>query len=294
MNRPTKYGPIAQAPEVDKTFGILIVSIVAAFGLARFVLYDTTENALLDFAHAIVFAMLVGQIVLVAKHRTRRPELLVMSTIATVTSLVCVSESLTLYRQISEAAVAICLFASISSLATHTTLSLNSPSSRQRFAITITILAMVVVVSRPVASSMDSWLPTLQLQLSGAIDESIIEDHRAPSLVGRYVDTASLNDIVEQYDTEPQAIALRVYSEYMPGYLRGRTFETYRQGRWVRDRNDRSVVMDEEARRAMQPRVLNRDPDSIRLVSGLTSIRHDLVDVSRLSHFPLRGSPSGK
>ena len=293
-HRSQKVSLDNQAGKTDGTWAIVAVLVVAAFLVAKFALHRKTDNSLVDFAHATVFSALIGQIAIVATDRFRRPELLVLATITTVTSMVCVGESLTLYRQIAEAAVAICLFALMSSMATPSTILVNTSSTRQRLTISIIVLAMVVVAGRPLATALDTWMPTLQLQLSGAIEESLIEDHRAPSFVGRYVDTASLNDVVKQFDNDPQAIALRVYSEHMAGYLRGRAFETYGQGRWIRHRHDRRVAIDEQTRLAMLPRTIDPDPATLRLVSGLSTPRHDPVDSSQLNSFALSRDPSGK
>lgn len=274
--------------------GYLAIVIATAFAVARFGLLIETGNSLIDFAHATVLTMLVVQIAVIIRKGTGRIELLVCATVATTTSLVCAEESVSLYRQIAESAIAICLFALLANAARRSSKTENLSRNWQGTGVSIIVLVIVVMISRPVATAMDSWLPTLQLQLTGAIEDSVIEDYRTPSVVRRYVDTASLNDVVDQHTNDPQAVALRVYSEQTPGYLRGRVFNRYGYGRWIRNRNDLIPSADERTRQAMNVVIVSPDRKTADSIVSLPTKRENTFDMSKVNRFSIRENPSGR
>jgi hypothetical protein len=285
----TRVNQTLPLPSTKPRTVVVAFAMIVAFAFATSTLIEESDTSLIRFAFGMVFAMLVGQIVTVALHGLLRTELLVFATIATITSVVCVEEAVPLYRQIAEAGLAICLFALLASLGSVSSSFEDYRHSWHRSIISIAVLAVVVLVSRPVATAMDSWFPTLQLQLSGVIDESVIEDYRAPSVVRRYVDTASLNDVVDQFAEAPGAVALRVYSDQTPGYLRGRAFSGYAKGRWIRIGNGPSRRLDEGANDDLRASIINADSITSVDAANLPSARHDGVEPSRLNRFSLRG-----
>ena len=76
---------------------------------------------------------------------------------------------------------------------------------------------------------MPSIRDNLNEQLKSTLD-AVNDD----SVIGgtRYVRGSNLGSIRRHILADPDAIALRVHADRVPGYLRGTAFDTYRRGRW--------------------------------------------------------------
>ncbi len=238
---------------------VWLVAVIIGI-LLGFLTSDETSGSIQRMvAWSFVFGVLIGQVIIVAAIGVGHGALLTMGAIATIVSLVCAPVSINLYRQVAESSLAIGLFAMVSTIVARDRAGDIESGSRRRGVITMVLLLVVVLVSRPLAAVADGWLPMLQLQLEGAMIQSDVAQSQRLSATSRYVDTASLNDVVDQFDRDPKAIAVRVFADQSPGYLRGRAFDTYHNGQWYR--RQRIAADDSLANKTLRPK-----PDAAPLV----------------------------
>lgn len=98
---------------------------------------------------------------------------------------------------------------------------------------TVLIFTFFITAAWTTSFYLENSLPVLQ----GWMDSTIVNSSTSFSnsnlgLNYRYVNAASLTSVSDQILESPQQIAFRAYCPVAPGYLRGRVFETYRNGRW--------------------------------------------------------------
>jgi len=100
-------------------------------------------------------------------------------------------------------------------------------------------LSLLLMATSVVANGTQAVLPIiqkklqeqLQVSLSMASDEQIIGGTR-------YVRGSTLGSVRKVMIKNPREIALTVYSDPMPGYLRGNAFDTYRRRNWMTVQTD--------------------------------------------------------
>ncbi len=246
--RPARLDSVYLAPSTSivRRFrfsaGWLVAAIVlvACFWLGT----PADRSPVIGFARSLTIAIMVAQPIIVLTRGYARLELLVAAVAVQLLSLVCTSSGIAVYRQVAEACTGICLFALMSEVVAAESSPAIQIGSRTklRSAVVVVLLLLVVLLTRPVATAADGWVTDLQLRLDQALFESAIETRVGVASHRRYVDTASLNDVVEQFDDDPKGLAIQVFSDFQPGYLRGRVFDQYRDGAWVRTRTTENAA----------------------------------------------------
>ncbi|TWU60461.1 Protein-glutamine gamma-glutamyltransferase [Rubripirellula tenax] len=94
-------------------------------------------------------------------------------------------------------------------------------------------LSVLMMVTSAVASVTESMLPGIQDDLKHQLQASL-DVIGEQSYVGgtRYVSGSRLGSVREHLTIDPQGLALRVFANSPPGYLRGTVFDVYRSSRW--------------------------------------------------------------
>ena len=97
------------------------------------------------------------------------------------------------------------------------------------------VLSVLLMATSAIANVTNSALPFVQERLREQLQSSFrgVSDD---SFIGgtRYVRGSMLGSIRRHLLGDPKEIALRIHSEYSPGYLRGHAFDVYRRQRWLR------------------------------------------------------------
>ncbi len=145
-------------------------------------------------------------------------------------------------------------------------------------------LSMIMMITTAVANVTDRVLPGIQSDLQRQLQVSIdaVTDN---NYVGgmRYVSGSRLGSIRDHLIENPEEIALRVYADKAPGYLRGTVFDLYNTRRWygagdlANDQNDRSGLI----------RDYSLEP------AGLAQTTLSANFGRKLKRFPLAGGDSG-
>jgi hypothetical protein len=143
----------------------------------------------------------------------------------------------------------------------------------------MTTLSILLMATSLIANASSLVLPgirdSLQKQLQASFD-SVGEQLYIGGT--RYVRGSQLGSIRKHMLGDPQEVALRVFSDYTPGYLRGHAFDLYRSRRWLSAtravRNHPASVRDRAVLPARQGTAALREP-------GNRSLRRfDLVSAS--------------
>jgi transglutaminase-like putative cysteine protease len=118
-------------------------------------------------------------------------------------------------------------------------------------------LSVLMMATSAIANGTSVVLPgireSLQVQLQASLDAVTDE-----SFIGgtRYVRGSRLGSVRQHMLGDPQEIALRVRSEYTPGYLRGNVFDQFRGNRW---KNIGIDAVAPQYERAFTERILSPD-----------------------------------
>lgn len=103
-------------------------------------------------------------------------------------------------------------------------------------------LSLIMIATSAVARGTNEVLPgvrdILQEQLKSRFDPIAQQSTISGT---RYVNGSNLGDVRRHLEGDPQGIALRVYSDRAPGYLRGKVFDLYRSSVWKTTRNSANI-----------------------------------------------------
>lgn len=114
---------------------------------------------------------------------------------------------------------------------TGTSVSLNRAHKSSRP--TLLLFAAFVTLTWSVSVNLDYFLPGVQ----GWMDDRFYSPGGSLAserfgMAYRYVEDANLDSVRSQIFEAPQRVAFRAYCVVPPGYMRGRAFEVYQNGRW--------------------------------------------------------------
>lgn len=144
-------------------------------------------------------------------------------------------------------------------------------------------LSLLLMATSVVARSTQAVLPTIQQKLQEQLQVSINLSSNDQIIGGtRYVRGSTLGSVRKVIIKNPQEIALKVYSEPVPGYLRGNAFDTYRRRQWQTVQTDFILATSD-------PEMRDRD-----IAPSKTSSRESMADNQplKLSTFLLE-QPNG-
>ena len=100
-------------------------------------------------------------------------------------------------------------------------------------------LSLLLMATSVVASGTQSVLPLIQKKLQEQLQVSLNMASDEQIIGGtRYVRGSALGSVRKVMIRNPREIALTVYSDPMPGYLRGNAFDTYRRRNWMTVQTD--------------------------------------------------------
>ena len=92
----------------------------------------------------------------------------------------------------------------------------------------LVVIALTACCTWIVADMWQMSVTRVQAALPGWVATAVGHNQGGRS----YVRTGSLSSISMERRTDPQHVALRVYADFTPGYLRGRAFHSYRRSQW--------------------------------------------------------------
>lgn len=144
-------------------------------------------------------------------------------------------------------------------------------------------LSLLLMATSVVANSTQAVLPIIQQKLQEQLQVSINMSSEDQILGGtRYVRGSTLGSVRKVMIRNPQEVALTVYSDPIPGYLRGNAFDTYRRRQWQTMQTDFILSTND-------PEMLDRD-----IAPSKTALRNSMADKRslRLSTFLLE-DPNG-
>jgi len=108
-------------------------------------------------------------------------------------------------------------------------------------------LVSAALITWPLADTMNRQVQSIQQWITDAVTLNVTQVENSRS----YVRVASLRSVLREQTNNPTQVALRVFSERAPGYLRSRAYDVYidsqwrsfQQRRWRRDRfNDYQIL----------------------------------------------------
>ncbi len=141
---------------------------------------------------------------------------------------------------------------------------------------TFAILAAFSSIAWPLSLAIDSELPHVQNWFDSMIyKRATVDSFGNLGLTNRYVEEATLTSINDQIFDSPQGIAFRAYCDVPPGYMRGRVFETYENGRWLNAGFESGVS------------------NGRQLIAMNSSVSHS-IDGTELNRFSVTAGSSGK
>jgi transglutaminase-like putative cysteine protease len=164
---------------------------------------------------------------------------------------------------------------------------LNQPNTKAHLSLTpllvLLTLSLLLMATSVVANSTQAVLPIIQQKLQEQLQVSINMSSEDQILGGtRYVRGSTLGSVRKVMIKNPQEVALTVYSDPIPGYLRGNAFDTYRRRQWQTVQTDFIFSTND-------PEMLDRD-----IAPSKTASRKSLADNQplKLSTFLLE-EPNG-
>ena len=119
----------------------------------------------------------------------------------------------------------------------------NKPTTKPQLSLTplliLLTLSLLLMATSVVANSTQVVLPAIQQKLQEQLQVSLNMSSEDQILGGtRYVRGSTLGGVRKVMLRNPQEVALSVYSEPIPGYLRGNAFDTYRRRQWLTIQTD--------------------------------------------------------
>ncbi len=145
-------------------------------------------------------------------------------------------------------------------------------------AFSLLALSLLMMGTSAIANATNSVLPTIQNRLQEQL-KSTLDSVGEQSIVGgtRYVRGGRLGSIRRHMLGNPREVALQVYCQVPPGYLRGSVFDLYRDGRWM----DTAGVEFSRIREITGA----RDRDILPVGPGSVALQQDITQP--LQRFPL-------
>ena len=114
-------------------------------------------------------------------------------------------------------------------------------------------LSLLLMATSVVANSTRTVLPTIQQKLQQHLQVSLNMSSDDEVFGGtRYVRGSTLGSVRKVMVKNPQEVALTVYADPIPGYLRGNAFDTYRRRQWQTVQTDFILSTDD-------PEMLDRE-----------------------------------
>lgn len=163
----------------------------------------------------------------------------------------------------------------------------NLPATKAHMSLTpllvLLTLSLLLMATSVVANSTQAVLPIIQQKLQEQLQVSINMSSEDQILGGtRYVRGSTLGSVRKVMIRNPQEVALTVYSDPIPGYLRGNSFDTYRRRQWQTMQTDFILSSND-------PEMLDRD-----IAPSKTALRKSMADARslKLSTF-LLAEPNG-
>jgi len=158
-------------------------------------------------------------------------------------------------------------------------------------------LSLLLMSTSGIASGTNAILPMVQekLQEQLQVSMSLGDDNQ---LIGgtRYVRGSTLGTVRKAILDNPQEVALTVYADPSPGYLRGTVFDTYRSRKWMTVQSDFRLETDdpslrdrEVARGKTTSRVLRKDSRSLKLSTFPLSDNSGPTVELEIHNDPLKG-----
>ncbi|MCG8650302.1 MAG: transglutaminase-like domain-containing protein, partial [Pirellulales bacterium] len=157
-------------------------------------------------------------------------------------------------------------------------------------------LSLILMATSAMAKLTDEALPTVQANIRSQLKQSLEVVGDARYLGGtRYVRGNILGSIRKHILTDPREVAIRVYTDREPGYLRGTVFDIYRRQRWFAASN--SNLPPEYQSSALNDRLVvssGRGTAYVEQKGSRTLTRFQLEPAIQEKTFPLeiRGEPS--
>ncbi len=94
-------------------------------------------------------------------------------------------------------------------------------------------LSVLTMVTTTIANATNVVLPTIQERLQEQLEATFDPNDEELRIGGtRYVSGSRLGSIREHMVGSPQDVALRIYCDVTPGYMRGNVFDIYSRRRW--------------------------------------------------------------
>jgi hypothetical protein len=102
----------------------------------------------------------------------------------------------------------------------------NTRTSRWRI---VGVLVSAALLSWPFSQQLAAQIQFIQ----GWVAEAVMMDVTHVRSTRSYVRVANLRSVLNEQTQNPTQVALRVFSQRAPGYLRGRVYDRYRAGQWT-------------------------------------------------------------
>ncbi len=102
-----------------------------------------------------------------------------------------------------------------------------------KWLMSLAVLSVILTMTSTLARATQEVLPSVQNLLQRGLKDTLESVAiRSPIGSGLYVDGSTFGNVRESL-TDPQGVALRVYADSTPGYLRGSVFDVFTERRWV-------------------------------------------------------------
>ena len=178
----------------------------------------------------------------------------------------------------------------------------NLPTDKAHLSLTPLIvlltLSLLLMATSVVANSTQAVLPIIQQKLQEQLQVSINMSSEDQILGGtRYVRGSTLGSVRKVMIKNPQEVALTVYSDPIPGYLRGNAFDTYRRRQWqtmqtdfILSTNDPEMLDRDIAPSKKSSRKSKADNQSLRLSTFLLEQPEGPTVELEIHNDPMKGT----
>jgi len=172
------------------------------------------------------------------------------------------------------------------------------PSSWLTPLLMLLTLSLLLMATSGIASGTQTILPFVQKKLQEQLQVSMSLGSDEQLIGGtRYVHGSTLGAVRRSILGNPREVALKVYSEPIPGYLRGSVFDTYQSRKWLTVQTDFRINTDDPSLngREVSPgkttsRLLMQDSRSLKMSTfPLTENRSPTVELE-IHNDPLKGN----
>lgn len=131
--------------------------------------------------------------------------------------------------------------------------SLRDRRHREYRVVRIGVVAAVILICVTTAWQCSQVWAANAMHVQKWLTEKAVWENAAISSQLGYVRIGSLDSVARQQRANPDHVALRVYSDVVPGYLRGRTFSHYSNSRWKIDGRRRNKWDRKKEKRIFRP-----------------------------------------